>query len=220
MGTSPAPLTCFCLAVMARVLDLFPDGPGDRTGLFCPKALFCERKSCPVKGELGGCLGLLWKICLLWGDLEGYQVCSQAWVSFASGWRILLCQEGTNTPWSQLLSHCQAGGTARELGGAGVNGAEGEEAAQSWEGAARLRRWSCWWMAEVPCDTASRMEVVPLCVAIMQDTNVPVFWQQLAAKLHGWTCSVCLLHLPGAWFPARAQICTRVVRLPRTLPAF
>lgn len=54
-----APLTCFCLAVMARVLDPFPAGPGDRTGLFCPKAVFCERKSCPVKGELGGCLGLL-----------------------------------------------------------------------------------------------------------------------------------------------------------------
>lgn len=56
-----------------------------------------------------------------------------------------------------------------------MDGAEGEEAAQSWEGAALLWRWSCWRMAEVPCDTASRMEVVPRCVAIMQDTNVPVF---------------------------------------------
>lgn len=78
-------------------------------------------------------------------------------------------------PWSLLLSQCQAGGTAGELGGTGVDGAEEEEVAQSWEGAARLWRWSCWRMAEVPCDTVSRMEVVPLCVVIMQDTNLPVF---------------------------------------------
>lgn len=63
---STAPLTCFGLFFMARVLDPFSAGPAGRTEWFCPKVQFFKRKSYLVKGKLDGSVGLLARTCPLW----------------------------------------------------------------------------------------------------------------------------------------------------------